>query len=232
VTTFVAPPLGGIHHEVDEKWFVKYTRNSQKMIDSGDRKANCSWNQWKPSVMTDFEHLSNAEIRSIYYYLKKESEQRNLVYYADYLSPGCNSTWALANATLEEIIDNAAQGIMETYYGYVEQERYIALLLGLIPTRLDLKITSEYDMLRVYLFSFGDRSIYRIDNDFFSDDKPFYLQVPARSDSYLVILAVKGTECYMAEPLKLEADKPIEKLVSLSQKSKTKIERKLKKLIK
>ncbi|MBP7183878.1 MAG: c-type cytochrome [Saprospiraceae bacterium] len=66
------PPLAG----VSERWatypksdLYNWIRNSQKMISSGHPRATELWNAWKPTVMTNFTNLSDAQIDNILAYI-------------------------------------------------------------------------------------------------------------------------------------------------------------------
>jgi mono/diheme cytochrome c family protein len=75
------PELGCI--EIGENsrkrdWLIKFTKNSQKMIAEGDNLAMCNWNSYKPSVMSNFEFLTDLQINQIYDYINNESLRRNI----------------------------------------------------------------------------------------------------------------------------------------------------------
>ena len=66
------PALGG----VEERWadypkedLYKWVRQSQAMVQEGHPKATELWNQWKPTVMTNFTELSDAQIDNILAYV-------------------------------------------------------------------------------------------------------------------------------------------------------------------
>ena len=67
------PALGNVQLFRSREWLRDFTRNSQKMIASGDRTAECLWNMWKPVMMSDFEKLSDEEIDAIYDWIGMES---------------------------------------------------------------------------------------------------------------------------------------------------------------
>src|SRR5690606_32418560 len=73
------PALGG----AEERWsaypredLYAWVRNSQSMIASGHPLAVELWNQWKPTVMTNFTSLSDEDIESVFLYI---SDQFNKV---------------------------------------------------------------------------------------------------------------------------------------------------------
>ncbi|MFM8450457.1 MAG: c-type cytochrome, partial [Haliscomenobacter sp.] len=66
------PALGG----TQERWaafpredLYSWIRNSQALIASGHPRANEVWNQWKPTVMTNF-NLTDEEIENILAYIQ------------------------------------------------------------------------------------------------------------------------------------------------------------------
>ena len=64
------PALGG----AQERWgddvaLYSWIRNSQAMIASGHPRAVEMWNQYKPTVMTDFPDLTDDEIGSMLAYI-------------------------------------------------------------------------------------------------------------------------------------------------------------------
>jgi mono/diheme cytochrome c family protein len=98
-TKWIGPELGCI--EIGENsrkrdWLINFTKNSQKMIAEGDDLAVCNWNSYKPSLMSNFEFLSDLQINQIYDYINNESLRRNIcnkgeVYGRNYFDvPSCN----------------------------------------------------------------------------------------------------------------------------------------------
>jgi mono/diheme cytochrome c family protein len=62
------PALRNIIGKHDKEWLYKWIRNSQDLIKSGDPAAVKLWEEYKPSVMTAFPQLSNADIDNIIAY--------------------------------------------------------------------------------------------------------------------------------------------------------------------
>lgn len=71
----VGPPLKGAHTKHKEDWLIKWVKNSQKMIKSGDAMAVQLSKENNESVMTSFENLSDNQVKSIIAYIKVESEK-------------------------------------------------------------------------------------------------------------------------------------------------------------
>lgn len=70
----VGPALKNVHTKRKEAWLIKWIKNSQALVKSGDAEAVAVYKENNESVMTSFENLSDNEIKSIIAYIKKESE--------------------------------------------------------------------------------------------------------------------------------------------------------------
>lgn len=70
----VGPALKDVHKRREEAWLVKWIKNSQKLIASGDPVAVQVYKENNESPMTAFENLSDNQIKSIIAYVKAESE--------------------------------------------------------------------------------------------------------------------------------------------------------------
>ncbi len=70
----VGPALKDVHKRREEAWLVKWIKNSQKLIASGDAVAVQVYKENNESPMTAFENLSDNQIKSIIAYVKAESE--------------------------------------------------------------------------------------------------------------------------------------------------------------
>lgn len=66
----VGPALKGVNEKYDEAWLIKWVKNSQAMVKSGDAKAVKVYNENNQMVMTSFENLSDAQVKSILEYIK------------------------------------------------------------------------------------------------------------------------------------------------------------------
>jgi hypothetical protein len=73
-----APALGNITRFRDKAWLRQFTRNPQALIASGDSLASCLWDRWKPTLMSSFPQLSDAQIDAIYQYIEEESARLNV----------------------------------------------------------------------------------------------------------------------------------------------------------
>jgi cytochrome c oxidase subunit 2 len=70
----VGPALKDVHKRRDEAWLIKWIKNSQKVVASGDAYAVEIFKKYG-SVMTPFESLSDGQVKSILAYVKQESEK-------------------------------------------------------------------------------------------------------------------------------------------------------------
>ncbi|MDF3077324.1 MAG: cytochrome c class [Sphingobacteriaceae bacterium] len=67
----VGPALKGVTDRRSEEWLIKWIRNSQAMIASGDPEAVKIFNEYKPAVMTPFPELTEENVKSILAYIKE-----------------------------------------------------------------------------------------------------------------------------------------------------------------
>ncbi|EDY82234.1 Cytochrome c subfamily, putative [Verrucomicrobiia bacterium DG1235] len=74
----IAPPLGGITSLLHEGQLTKWIREPEKVLASGDARANALLNRYKVA-MPPFDHLATAQISSILAYIHHESDKRDLV---------------------------------------------------------------------------------------------------------------------------------------------------------
>jgi mono/diheme cytochrome c family protein len=69
----IGPALAGIHNKRPVAWTVKFVKNSQKVINSGDEYAVHLYNQYDKYLMPPFEFLSIDEITDVLAYVKDSS---------------------------------------------------------------------------------------------------------------------------------------------------------------
>jgi mono/diheme cytochrome c family protein len=67
----VGPALAGVidKYEEDYDWLIAFTQNNQKLIKSGDERANAIYEEYNGAAMNIFENLSDDQILSIYSYI-------------------------------------------------------------------------------------------------------------------------------------------------------------------
>jgi mono/diheme cytochrome c family protein len=69
----VGPGLKNVHKKYKEEWLLKWIRNSQSLIKTGDAQAVKIYEQYNKVAMPAF-NLSDDEIKSVIAYIKAESE--------------------------------------------------------------------------------------------------------------------------------------------------------------
>jgi mono/diheme cytochrome c family protein len=69
VSKLTGPALGGVTRKRSKEWLYEFTKNSQKMIASGDKDAVALWKEWQPVVMTSFPDLTDEELSNIFGYI-------------------------------------------------------------------------------------------------------------------------------------------------------------------
>lgn len=72
----VGPALKGIPETKDEAWLIKWIRNSQALIASGDAEAIKIFEEYNKSVMTSFTDLSDDQIKSVLAYITDASKEK------------------------------------------------------------------------------------------------------------------------------------------------------------
>jgi mono/diheme cytochrome c family protein len=70
----VGPALKDVEKRRDEAWLIKWIKNSQEVISSGDAYAVDLFNKYNKAPMPPFASLSDGDIKSLLAYIKKESE--------------------------------------------------------------------------------------------------------------------------------------------------------------
>lgn len=76
--TITGPPLAHISKIRDKQWLYNFTRNNQQVLRSGDRVANCLYNQWNKTPMNLFPELTDKDLDNLYSYIEQVSEVQNL----------------------------------------------------------------------------------------------------------------------------------------------------------
>jgi mono/diheme cytochrome c family protein len=70
----VGPALKDVHKRREAKWLLKWIKNSQALVKSGDPVAVQIYKENNEALMTSFETLSDEQITSIVDYVKQQSE--------------------------------------------------------------------------------------------------------------------------------------------------------------
>jgi mono/diheme cytochrome c family protein len=71
----VGPALKDVDKRHTEAWLIKWIKNSQAMVKSGDAEALKIYNEYNQSVMTAFPQLSEADIDNIIAYTSTPKEE-------------------------------------------------------------------------------------------------------------------------------------------------------------
>ena len=74
----VGPGLKGVTDKYEKEWLVKWIRNSQELIASGDERANIIFEEYNKSVMTSFD-FSDEEFSDLLAYLANPPVEEVLV---------------------------------------------------------------------------------------------------------------------------------------------------------
>lgn len=106
----VGPALKDVHKRRDEKWLIKWIRNSQALIKSGDPVAVQVYKENNEALMTSFENLSESDVKDIIEYIKQESENAG--------KPKTAEVAAVAQDTQQNNSDNSGDGFYSqtTFY--------------------------------------------------------------------------------------------------------------------
>lgn len=73
--TVVGPALKGIGERQDEAWLIKWIKNSQALVASGDPDAVKIFNEYNKVVMTPFPELTDGDVVNILAYVKQEGDK-------------------------------------------------------------------------------------------------------------------------------------------------------------
>lgn len=71
----IGPALEGVNDRREESWLIKWVKNSQAMIKSGDPTAVKLFNEFNKVSMNTFEQLSDEEIKDILAYIATGGEK-------------------------------------------------------------------------------------------------------------------------------------------------------------
>ncbi len=70
----IGPALAGVWDRRDEAWIIKFVKNSQAVIKSGDEYAVNLYKEYNETLMTAWPQLTDDQIRGIIAYVKQETE--------------------------------------------------------------------------------------------------------------------------------------------------------------
>jgi len=72
----MGPQLSSITKKRPEIWLLKFIRNSQKVIVSGDKYANFLYKQYHNVTMPSFEQLSRQDVQAILAFIENASKEK------------------------------------------------------------------------------------------------------------------------------------------------------------
>lgn len=124
-TNLTGPALGGVRERWEsEEDLYRWIRQSQAMIAEGHPRAVELWNEWKPTVMTNFLDLTDDDIAS-------------LLLYVDGMYDGTYGAVALQAGEAGPIVGVKQSTSKWVYIGLAALLAFLALLLSRIVNNLD-----------------------------------------------------------------------------------------------
>ncbi|MCS6796539.1 MAG: c-type cytochrome [Raineya sp.] len=75
-TNATGPALKDVSQRRTEAWLIKWIRNSQSMIKSGDPIAVKLYNEWNQTAMNSFPDFTDQDIKNILAYIDEESKKQ------------------------------------------------------------------------------------------------------------------------------------------------------------
>jgi cytochrome c2 len=124
-TNLTGPALGGVRERWDnEEDLYRWIRYSQAMVAEGHPRALELWDQWKPTVMTNFPDLTDDDIAS-------------LLLYIDGMYEGTYGVQAGVAVAAEQVSGVKKEPNKWLYIGLAALLGFLALLLSRIVNNLD-----------------------------------------------------------------------------------------------
>lgn len=110
------PSLAHISKKRDREWLYRFTRNNQEVLKSGDRLANCLYDQWNKTPMNLFPELTDKDMDMLYDYIEHASDSLRLPLPAENTKEcidSCRAYMELKNSLSKKkdslIVDNGSQ---------------------------------------------------------------------------------------------------------------------------
>ncbi len=193
------PPLGNIHLDRTMDWLVRFTKNSQRMIQAGDRFALQTWSQYKPTMMNDFEFLSDAEITAIYNWIAEESKRQGI--------PKTNRVITEKDSALIE--KTARMNLLGIRYYTFPSDKFLwrncDIILAEIPEAqfaVTVKNSATYDELEVVLV-YENRNLVLelvpLEKSFVVRNWDFNARLPTDEPVFIQAFGVKGRQLYTGQ---------------------------------
>ena len=143
------PKLAGVNQRRTEDWLLKWIRNSQSLIKSGDATAVKLYNDWNQTAMNAFPDFTDDDIRSILAYIDSVPEPQKTAATATATGTG-NATAGTTDSGYTNIILGALAGILLLIL--IVLLTLVSLLTRLLKQRDDLTeadkeiIESKFDL--------------------------------------------------------------------------------------
>lgn len=93
------PDLAYIYQRRDKKWLFAFTHDNQRVLRSGDRYANCLYNEYNRTAMNIFPNLTDSDLDDLYRFIDYDSYQRGLPFPDDHLKHCADSCDAYEKAS-------------------------------------------------------------------------------------------------------------------------------------
>jgi hypothetical protein len=117
------PPLAHISKKRDRKWLYQATRNYSALVQSGDRLANCVYEQWNRTPMNVFPELTNQDLDILYGYIEHYSDSARLPLPKDNTKEcidSCRTYMALKN-----MLSGKKDSLIEDNGGQTREDRQV-----------------------------------------------------------------------------------------------------------
>lgn len=101
----VGPALKDVHTKYKEDWLIKWIKNSQSLIKSGDADAVKISKEYNGMVMNSFENLTDVQVKSILAYIGKASSEAPKAAATADASAGSTTVAAPVSSTTKSIIN-------------------------------------------------------------------------------------------------------------------------------
>jgi mono/diheme cytochrome c family protein len=127
----IGPALKNVHERRSKEWLLKWIRNSQKLIQSGDEEAVALWQEYQKTAMPAYP-FSDDEITSILSYIKVEGAK----------APVAVAETGAVNAAGGG--DQGSSGISSSYLTAILVVLVFILILILVVLGLIVSVLTKY----------------------------------------------------------------------------------------
>lgn len=157
---FTGPSLYGVTYRRSKKWLYDFTRNPAATISADTLKdiyASCLFNTWKPTVMTAFPDLSNADLDNIYSYIKAETD-KNPKANNDYGKTCCDSCELYRNEL--NVINNKREMLIQANEEFFNLDRTVQVPGVISPTFNTLNNAVDTSVQKKYVSNNSVKATY------------------------------------------------------------------------